>query len=92
MPDLDRRQLAAALAGLTFVGGLPAQADDRPKVPREHEALLDLLVARCGKHLDDADRAALRERLRFSDSGALARSLKLDWQDEPAFVYSPDQG
>jgi hypothetical protein len=90
MPDLDRRQLAAALAGLTFIGGLPVRADDKAKVPTAGEALLDLLVARCGKHFDDADRAALGQRLRFSESGVLARTLKLDWQDEPAFVYSPD--
>jgi hypothetical protein len=86
MSDLDRREFAA-LAALGLLGA-PAAADE-PKTPTLPDAALDALIARCGKHLDDADRKALRGRLASTSVGSIARAMKLDWRDEPAFVYPP---
>ncbi|MFQ3649851.1 MAG: hypothetical protein SNJ75_05910 [Gemmataceae bacterium] len=94
---MDRREFAA-LAALGLLGPrLVPQADAEPappaddeKLPALPEALLAQLLARCGDHLSPADRKALRARLAGSRLGTLAGSLKLDWRDEPAFVYSPD--
>jgi hypothetical protein len=86
MSDLDRREFAA-LAALGLIGA-PADADE-PKTPTLADAALDALLARCGKHLDDADRRALRARLNGLRVGDIARAMKLDWRDEPAFIYPP---
>lgn len=90
MSEMDRRDFAAAFAVAVGLGssGESEAADER--APSLAEALYALLIARCGKHLDEADRKALRARLFGSSVGSLTRSLKLDWRDEPAFVYVPE--
>ncbi|NBO90705.1 MAG: hypothetical protein EBV06_00065 [Planctomycetia bacterium] len=85
MSAMDRREFAA-LAALGLVG--PALADEATS-PTMTGAALDSLIARCGKHLDEADRKALSARLALNTLGAISRSVKLDWRDEPAFVYPP---
>lgn len=84
MSEIDRRDFTAALAVALGLGHGPAEA-----APSPADAALDALVARCGKHLDEADRKALRGRLRGLSIGGLSRLMKLDWRDEPASVYSP---
>jgi hypothetical protein len=89
---MDRREFAA-LAALGLVGtelaSSSADAQEEKPLPRLGEALFDQLLARCGKHLSEADRKALRTRLAGASVGNLAAGLKLDWRDEPAFVYPP---
>jgi hypothetical protein len=92
---MDRREFAALAAlGLVEVpvaeagGNVEAMADEDTALPRLGEAQYQAVLARCGKHLDEADRKLLRARLARASLGGLAESLKLDWRDEPAFVYS----
>jgi hypothetical protein len=88
VPDLGRRDFAATLAVALGLGHVPTvEAADEPTLS---DAAFDALIARCGKHLDEADRKALRGRLRGASVGGLARLLKLDWRDEPASVYFPE--
>jgi hypothetical protein len=89
---MDRREFATlASLGLiaTAASNQPAEAQEEKPLPKMSEALLDQLLARCGKHLSEADRKLLRAILARTSVGNLASGLKLDWRDEPAFVYPP---
>jgi hypothetical protein len=88
VPEIDRRDFATTLAVALGLGHVPTV--DAAETPTLGDAAFDALIARCGKHLDEADRKALRGRLRGASVGGLARRLKLDWRDEPASVYSPE--
>ena len=80
----DRREFALAALALA---GLPAVGAEKPL--NDGDALMDLILARFGKHLDEKTRAAVRSRLDgATSSAALVRRMKLDWQDEPS-PYSP---
>ena len=89
---MDRREFAAlASLGLLTTAATtePAEGQEEKPLPKLSEALLDQLLARCGKHLSEADRKSLRARLAGASVGNLANGLKLDWRDEPAFIYPP---
>jgi hypothetical protein len=90
---MDRREFAT-LAALGLVA-LPvseqaeALAQEAGSLPELGEAHYQAILARCGQHLSEADRKQVRARLAGASVGRLAESLKLDWRDEPAFVYPP---
>ncbi len=89
MDEIDRRGFTAA--ALALAAAAPAgAADEKPIDP--NAALADLVIARLGKHLDEAGRKALRSRMagRLGTGDLIRRAMKLTWQDEPATAYHPE--
>jgi hypothetical protein len=86
----DFTQAAAlALAGLA-AGGAAAEQPE-PKPPTETEALLLVMQARFGKHIEKEQLPALLAGItRATGSAARMKSVKLTNADEPAVIFRAD--
>ena len=86
-----RRQFHKAVATAAFVGPLAAfesaAAGDAP-APRAADALMDLVRARYGKHLNEDRLKRVRGRVEGALAGAeRLREVALRNADEPDFVF-----
>jgi hypothetical protein len=87
----SRREFAAALAAAGLASGTAAAAADEPKPPSEAEALLLVIRARYGKHIEKEQLPQILGGIRRSLASAeRLQRVKLTNADEPAVLFRAD--
>lgn len=92
-PITRRKFMKAAGLGAVAAASGPALAQDQPRPARSQaELLIDVVRARFGQHLSEAQLKSIQQRL--SRQLATADQMKrtqLANGDEPAFVFVPEE-
>ena len=92
-PTTRRRFMQAAALGAVGAATAPAQAQEQPRQPdNQTQALADIVRARFGKHLNEAQMKSVQQRLtRMLATSDQLKRTRLENGDEPAFVFVPEE-
>jgi len=94
MEPTTRRKFikAAGLSAVAAVGG-PALAQEEPRPARsQSESLAEIVRARFGQHLSEAQLKSIQQRLgRQLATAEQMKRTRLANGDEPAFVFVPEE-
>jgi hypothetical protein len=85
--------MKAAALGAVGTAAAPALAQDQPRpADNQAQALADLVRARIGKHLTEAQLKSVQQRLtRMLATSDQLKRTRLENGDEPAFVFVPEE-